>query len=75
VVHVEPFGPATLPEKAIARPRIVDRAIHKARLDGISVDVSHEGVEAAIFLDEEGFVSTLKEMADSIVPAIEPLRV
>ena len=39
------------------------------------MDISQQRKEIAIVLNEEGFVSTLEEVADPIVAEVEPLRV
>src|ERR1700682_954591 len=61
--------------RAIAAPAIRLRPIDHASSNGIEGDVADQRQEIALLLDEEALEATLKDMARTIVTAIEPLSV
>src|SRR5262249_6120076 len=58
-----------------ARPGVIGGARHDTGRHRVSMDIAQESVEVPVVLDERGLVPALKQMADAIVAAVEPLGV
>ena len=75
VVHIKPCRAVAAPEESIARPSVVLWTLDDAGLNRVAMNVAHERMEVALFLDEECLVAALEEMADAVVSAVEPFGV
>src|SRR5687767_4356025 len=74
-IDVEPGGTAPIAVIAIARPRVLRDVIDDSSGNWIEVDVPDQSEKVPILLNEERFVSALKEVSDPSVAAVEPLGI